>query len=101
MAELKKMLFESCAAFLFMHGSDQGRYGEYLDWLDSQYFLGEDYYPKSFVVACNALEKFQASSDHQDNHPRRGSNVTRNCRRCYCCGDTEHISRDSPEMRMV
>eukprot|EP00980_Cylindrotheca_fusiformis_P027710 scaffold22436_cov44-Cylindrotheca_fusiformis.AAC.1 len=85
MAELKKMLFESCAAFLFMHGSDQG----------------EDYYPKSLVVACNALEKFRAPSDHQDNHPGRGSNVTRNCRRCYCCGDTEHISRDSPETRMV
>ena len=60
--KMKKQLFESLMAFIFMRGSDRTRYSKLVENLQEQYSLKVDLMPKTIADAMDAMRQVKKSS---------------------------------------
>ena len=109
-ADLKKKGFEKWLAYLLIKGSDQTKYGSLLKGLNAQYSLETDQFPKTLVVATDALTNHRFDQKFYDNMKKNKDKVkteektekeedkkqetsfSQGTLKCYCCGAKGHRS---------
>ena len=110
-----KQAHEALLAFLYLENSDQEKYGQIIQNLNSQKSLGNDQYPKSITETNNVLSnhKFDSTRVKKEKHYQKAPPKQKEAPqeeeeavplsfaqmegKCYCCGMKGHRS---PECKL-
>ena len=109
--QLRKEAVNTFTTAVFLRNCDRARYGTLIDDLSRTYALGVDQYPRTLQGAVDVLRKVKVdrkekkkkdnhngSSGSQNGESRRDTSFAqqRSERRCFVCGDKQHIVPQCP-----
>ena len=117
--KMEKEAFEQLLSTNFLLNADQSKYGSLVSGLATQFSLGQDQYPKTYVAANNVLSNHRFDPAYAENKKKRREHEKKSHSnkestdkpsedepvqlsfaqiegRCYCCGKKGH---NSPKCR--
>ena len=113
--EIRKGAFDRWNAYIFMITSDQGKYGELINGISTQYAMGVNQFPRNVGKALDVLTQFKYNTskygqkkswkDQKDKKDevkiKQESSFAQTMKdaTCFCCGKKGHISTHCHELK--